>query len=124
MVGINSLVGKTLSKIERKYGKNNEDELYFTTVDNEVFKMYHDQSCCESVNLEDIVGDFDDLLHSRIAYAEEVSNQSNGPKNDNHESYTWTFYKISTIRGSITLRWYGQSNGYYSERVNFTQISG
>lgn len=32
------------------------------------------------------------------------------------------FYKFSTIKGSVTVRWCGTSNGYYSTRVKFKKI--
>lgn len=41
---------------------------------------------------------------------------------DDHLSGTWTFYTLATKRSSVTLRWYGESNGYYSEDVDFKQV--
>jgi hypothetical protein len=114
---VNVLIGKTLTHIEY-----NEDEMIFTTSNGEIYKMYHEQNCCESVSIEDITGDLSDLLHATLTMAEEVTNNDN-PKTIYDESYTWTFYKFATIKGFVTIRWYGESNGYYSESVDFRRVN-
>lgn len=86
--------------------------------------MYHDQDCCDSVSINDIIGDIDDLLNTPILLAEERS--SDDPEDfdpTNHESYTWTFYELATIKGTVQIRWFGESNGYYSESVTFKEIT-
>jgi len=126
------LLGKTLTSIEAiRYGgraSNNKDiiELLFTCDDRTIYKMYHNQDCCEWVSIEDICGELDDLIGAPILMAEEIVNEPNVnpegvPIPKYQDCFTWTFYKFATIKGYVTIRWYGASNGYYSESVNFAQ---
>lgn len=117
-MNITELMYKILVKVEgAHYGS---DSIVFTTSDGEVYQMTHTQECCESVTLDDVCGDVDDILESPITLAEEVDGDLDGKDGDG--SYTWTFYKLATIKGYVTLRWYGSSNGCYSEDVEFCKI--
>ena len=111
------LKGKTIVKIEGM--EKDSDCVEFFCSDGTKYVMDHEQECCESVYLEDVCGDKEDLLNSPILLAEEVQNADGPALNEYEESWTWTFYKIATIKGTVTLRWYGASNGYYSEEVDF-----
>ena len=115
------LLGETLSCVE----KRGDDQLIFTLEEGQQFKLYHFQDCCESVTIEDIAGDLNDLVGVPILLAEEVSQTTNpeGIKPRYQDSFTWTFYKLATIKGAVTIRWYGTSNGYYSESVEFAETS-
>jgi hypothetical protein len=97
-------------------------EVVFTCSDGKEYKMEHYQDCCESVWIEDIAGNVSDLIGYPITMAEEESNSDNPPLNEYDESYTWTYYKLATIKGYVTIRWYGESNGYYSESVDFEEV--
>ena len=110
---VDVLKGKTLASLV-----DEGNELVFKTTDGETYRMYHEQDCCESVVLEDVVGDLEDLVGSEILIAEEVDGESPADF-EAYESYTWTFYKFATRKGYVDLRWLGQSNGYYSEGVSF-----
>jgi hypothetical protein len=113
---VNVLTGKTLESLV-----DEGNELIFKTTDGETYRMYHEQDCCESVVLEDVVGDLQDLVGSVILVAEEVEGESPADF-EAYESYTWTFYKFATRKGYVDLRWLGQSNGYYSESVSFCKV--
>lgn len=114
------LVGKTITKFEVD---NSDDEIHISTEQGDEFVMFHDQDCCECVTVEDICGDIEDIIGSPVLVAEEVTHQDENPEGvevpEYQDSFTWTFYKIDTAKGGITIRWYGSSNGYYSERVDF-----
>lgn len=111
-------------RIIKQIVRNDEEgTLRFILAEGTVYKMFHDQDCCEAVYIEDICGDLEDLLDSPILQAEEVSNSEDPPPESEYspDSYTWTFYKLATNKGSVTIRWYGESNGYYSESVSFVE---
>jgi hypothetical protein len=114
-VEFSSLIGKTLVRADAT-----EACIEFEDTDGDIYRMDHEQDCCESVSIESIVGDLADLIGAPILKAEEASNSDQGPD----DSYTWTFYKIATIKGYVDIRWYGTSNGYYSESVDFYHVNG
>ena len=102
---------------------NNDDTVVFTSTDGTVFEFYHSQGCCESVYVEDVAGDLNDLVGSPILMAEEVSDDGKTLPEVTSDSHTWTFYKFATEKGYVTIRWLGVSNGYYSESVHFRVLS-
>ena len=121
MAKITDLLGKTMTNVE-----NIEDEeLVFTTTDGTRYKLFHDRDCCEFVFIESIVGELADLVGEPLLLVEESTSDKNpeGVSIARQEgTYTWTFYKFATRKGYVDVRWYGESNGYYSESVDFMKI--
>ncbi len=118
-IGISALVGKTIIHIERA---QDDQKLKLFTQD-KVFEFYHSQDCCEDVSIEDVVGDFEDLINTPILVAEESSSSTNPDQPDSHDDdcTLWTFYKFATVKGWVDVRWLGSSNGYYSMSVSLLQ---
>lgn len=118
-IEIGKLVGRTLASTTGAVG---DDQMVFVDTNGDKWLMYHDQACCESVLIEDVCGDIQDLVGNPILQAEETSNRQNDLERFN-KSCTWTFYRFATAKGSVAVRWYGESNGCYSERVNVERTS-
>ena len=118
---LSDLIGKVL--VEAK--AMGHSEIIFVTADGKRYKLYHEQDCCEDVYIESIVGDLQDLVGSPLLIAEEASSYETpaGLVASTDESFTWTFYKFATVKGYVDIRWYGSSNGYYSENVDFCEES-
>jgi hypothetical protein len=110
------LIGKTLSDI--KLDKD-RDEIRFYCIDGTEYLMYHDQDCCEHVYVDDVSGDLIDLVGSPITLAEESSESGNS----DWGTQTWTFYRFGTVKGYVDIKWFGSSNGYYSESVSFVEVN-
>ncbi len=130
-MNISELLGKTLTKVDVA-----NDEIIFHTTCGRAFSMSHHQDCCEFVAIEDITGDTKDLIGHPITMAEESSSDKRYREpleqitdrlkgvqpEESSESQTWTFYKLATIKGYVDIRWYGTSNGYYSESADFEEL--
>lgn len=127
------MLDQTITEIKRE----GDEELHFFMANGDEWRMYHEQDCCECVTIDDIVGDLDDLVGHPLLQAESVSGGSEmdlpeeekmwlilSDDYDRHgdESETWTFYKFQTIKGGVNIRWYGSSNGYYSESVTMYRV--
>jgi hypothetical protein len=91
--------------------------------DGSVWTMKHISDCCESVSVVDVVGDVADLQDATVIESRCEENSESHPEGHKPEycddSFTWTFYVIQTNKGAVTIRWLGQSNGYYSESIDF-----
>jgi len=117
------IIGKTCVVVEGCERDSGRMTLGFSDGTKAVW--YHCQDCCESVRIEDVCGDPADLIGVPLLVAEQCDNIDDpgkpGPYSD---SYTWTFYRFATSKGSVTVRWLGESNGYYSESVNYIDTNG
>ena len=111
-----SMKGATLEHI---YVDKNKDEIYFQSADKQ-WAMWHEQDCCESVVIEDISGDINDLIGSPLLVAEVYT--KDGWDDDGDYSHTYTYYRLGTAKGFVDIRWYGESNGFYSEAVDFNEF--
>lgn len=114
---ISELEGHTIYDIKRFDGYDDNEQIEFLCSNGFKYKMYHEQDCCEYVRIEDIDGDLSDLEGTPLTMAEESCN-SKDESDGIDGSETWTFYRFATIKGYVTIRWYGSSNGYYSESIS------
>lgn len=120
MANLNELIGQVLTQVHLI----GDSEIVFVTNSGKSYKLHHNQDCCESVSIESITGDLSDLVGEPVLIAEEATSGENptGVSKEYQESFTWTFYKFATRKGYVDIRWYGESNGYYSEKVDFDEV--
>lgn len=81
--------------------------------------LVYEHDCCAGCEIVQVDGDPLDLLGGPLVMCEQDGNAADEPGKGSYgsvdESFTWTFVKFATVLGYVTLRWYGSSNGYYSE---------
>ncbi len=113
--GMAQMLGKTFVQVTGSVG---DGEMTFVTAQGERFMFAHSQDCCERVDINDIVGDLQDLVGEPLLVAEQVQGETPVDLDKGLASVTWTFYKFATRKGYVDVRWLGESNGYYSEGVD------
>ena len=116
---LKEVIGKKIVLVEGL--EVDSEEVIFYLENGDKWKMYHEQDCCENVWLEDINGNVDNILNSEILRFDEKCKKDEVSE-ENDMSRTYTFYTIATIKGYLDLRWHGESNGYYSESVDFKKL--
>jgi hypothetical protein len=113
------LKGRIIKAIEVE--RQSDDYIKFAMDNGDLLVMHHQQDCCENVSIEDICGDLEDLIDTPILVAEERTQDDEDP-DYSYGAAMWTFYELRTIKGSVTIRWHGNSNGYYSIGVGFDKL--
>ena len=108
MVSAKSLDELVDKKFTRVYHDKCDQAIVFRSP-TVTYSLRHEQDCCEDVYMESIVGDLSCLENTPILVAEEVKSQDKTPQN---------------IDGTTEIvRWFGTSNGYYSESVDLVKLN-
>jgi hypothetical protein len=112
------LNGKTITKL------NVDDVTTIETSDGKRYQLSHSQDCCESVRHEKTIGEIENVLNSPITLAEEDNSDPKWATDYGYnESHTWSGYFLETVNGRVELWFLGESNGYYSESMGFSEIN-
>jgi|SRR6266404_374644 len=114
IITYDNMIGRTFTSI--KGAKIYSDNLTFIATDGSEFNFYDGEAGLGnnvSVYIDDICGDITNLIGRPILQTECISNKNSDE--------TWTFYKFSTVKGTVTIKWRGTSNGYYSEEVSYSE---
>ena len=82
--------------------------------------IYHEQDCCETVQIQDTEGNWHDLIGKVIT---ETDHDETCGVLDNSESSTLTTLTFKCDDATVISRWIGESNGYYSEGVDLADIT-
>jgi hypothetical protein len=114
---LSEMLGKTIVTVDGM--EAGSDVIRMVADDGTVLQLHHEQDCCEDVQVNDVTGDPLDLVGSPLVMCE-TGESAEEPDPDPYGSQTWTFYKFATAKGYVTVRWLGESNGYYSESVDMT----
>jgi hypothetical protein len=70
------------------------DEVLFYCNDGSIYKMYHEQECCECVSIDDVSGNVDDIIGSKILQADVYTKDMEDEREDADSSFKWAYKDI------------------------------
>ena len=108
---LDELKGKTFTRVF----KNGDKIVFHDRSTLSSFALQHIQECCEEVYLADICGDLEDLQGSPIT---DISCRYTTYGDEEGEC---CFYNISTVKGSVTIRWGTNDDNRYGMEVSVIQ---
>lgn len=98
------------------------ESVIITFEDGSYLEQRHSQDCCETVFVEQVDGNpnkhIGAIAHELIEKVLTKDEMDPADLPEYTESITATFYTLKTSKGYLDWRWYGESNGYYSEDVD------
>ncbi len=92
------------------------DIITITTKSKRSFSLHHNQCCCEYVRIVGYDGEIRSIYGKPVVVAE----HSEEAVSDCQTNITIT---LKTDRDTLIFRWIGESNGYYSESVDISEIA-
>lgn len=102
-----------------------EKIVHLVMEDGRIISLFHNRDCCEDVYIADGLDELQSLVGETLVdialVFEEFSKEE--LKSNKADSGTWTFMNIHTNKDVVQLRWYGASNGYYSEDAEFADTT-
>lgn len=107
------MIGHVFTTIDK-----GDDYLVFIRDDGYKIEFYHIQDCCEYVSIEDVCGDLQGLIGKPLRIAEEYTANVEAEREIKYGENQYTFYRFASETDFVTIRWYGESNGYYSIGVS------
>lgn len=112
-----SLIGEVLTSIDID---EKENQILLTTASGRQVMICHDQDCCESVEICGTDGDWKTLIGKPIQSV--TADEVNCDHEEDADSRTRTSLIFRVDGATVISRWVGDSNGYYSECVDFKDI--
>lgn len=112
-------VGKTIESVLGAEAGSEDVTFFFT--DGTAVSTYHSRDCCESVLIDRVEGDVQELIGKVIASASE-DEAGTQDRDDVGDSSTWTEQTLEADGVKVMIVWLGTSNGYYGE-TPYTRIT-